>query len=135
MIELAEILTGITSWFTGDGDCVSTMPGGIHQAEGDQEIPDPYTVFSFPGWTPEKTFSDNFEDILLRFEVVDRDPGVANIAAAVEALTARFDDAAISIANYYVVELTRVDGGGPAMLNKERFMWVVYKLFLKHTPA
>ncbi|OPY74915.1 MAG: hypothetical protein A4E65_03692 [Syntrophorhabdus sp. PtaU1.Bin153] len=80
------------------GTDLSTAVGGrIYLDEAPDSAEFPYVVFSIVSASPEDTFKDKLDDVLIQFSIFSTSRGATEITDIHGHLIALFDDAALSI--------------------------------------
>lgn len=77
----------------------------LDQAPDDTEFP--YIVYSIVSNVPDKTFTENFEDILIQFSIFSASESAMEIAAIYNALYALFDECSLTITSNILLRMTR----------------------------
>lgn len=92
------------------GSLLSTDVGGrIFADEAPEGTQYPYVVFSLISDTPEKTFTEDFEDIILQFSLYSISKGLAEITDMFADLKTLFDEKSFAITGSTLVWMKRVN--------------------------
>lgn len=90
----------------------------------------PYGVFSMPSDVADWTFSENFENCLIQFNIFSKTSDSAEIDNCFELLKSAFDFYDLTVSGYGTVSL----GRGVTIRFKEEGVWqynVLYKIILQ----
>ena len=107
----------------------TSLTGGLWNTQAPQETAFPYGVFQLISDVPDWTFSENFEDILLQFNLFSDTSDPVQICALYELLKTAFDFLELTIANYQTVSMIRES----AILTRDGY-WqynVTYRIVLQ----
>jgi len=85
----------------------NSLTFGLWNTQAPQETPFPYGVFQLISDVPDWTFSENFENILLQFNLFSDTKDPVQICALYELLKIAFDFLDLTIANYETVSMIR----------------------------
>ncbi|KKN40052.1 hypothetical protein LCGC14_0737150 [marine sediment metagenome] len=99
----------------------------LYNTEGDDEASFPYSTVTIVGNTPDWTFTEDFEDILIQFNLFSETPAMTEVGTTFEALKVAFDFHALAITGYETVSLVR----GNANLTRVDKKWqyiVTYRI-------
>ena len=106
-----NLLTSLATKISGSA--LSTDVGGrvyLDQYPADEMPPTyPYIVYFIVSDVPEKTFSEEFENILLQFSLFSASPGAAEITTMYTHLKALFDECAFNITSSILVWMKRTN--------------------------
>lgn len=103
-----NLLTAIKGKFAGSA--LSTVVGGrIYLDQAPDGTVFPYVVFFIVADTPEKTFSEDFENVLIQFSLFSSSPGAAEITTMYANLKTLFDECALAITASTLVWMKRVN--------------------------
>jgi hypothetical protein len=87
---------------------LSTAVGGrIYLDEAPQKTGFPYVVFSIVSSVPDKTFTENFEDILIQFSLFSASKAMDEITNIYTHLNTLFDECSLTITNNILLRMTR----------------------------
>ena len=104
-----NLLTALATKISGSA--LSTDTGGriyLDQYPADETPPTyPYIVYFIVSGTPEKTFTEDFENILLQFSLFSSSPGAAEITTMFNDLKSLFDECAMTITSSTLVWMKR----------------------------
>jgi len=119
-------------------DPLASSLTGMYNTEAPQEAELPYAVFALISDVPEWTFSENFENCLLQFNIFSDESSPAEICALYELLKGDvdigtgFDFLDLSITDYEVVSLIREN----AILTRLEGIWqysITYRMQFQET--
>lgn len=99
----------------------------LYNTEAIEEATFPYSVVSIITDNPDWTFTEDFEDVLIQFNLFSDDPVCTEIGATFAALKAAFDKYDLVISDGTTISLER----GPANLIRTEGVWqlnVSYKI-------
>ncbi|HQN18884.1 MAG TPA: hypothetical protein PKV86_07090 [Syntrophobacteraceae bacterium] len=83
------------------GSALSTALGGrLYNSVAAQTATPPFGVFMLVAGTPDWTFTEAQEDVLIQFSLFDSNASVGPICDAYELLTALFDDCKLSVTGW-----------------------------------
>jgi hypothetical protein len=100
------LLTGLMSKLTGS--TLSTQVGGrIYLDEALEGDAFPYVVFSIVACTPDDTFKNKLDDILIQFSLFSTSKGATEITTMYNNLIAILDDAPLSVTGFSHIWLIR----------------------------
>ena len=133
---MVDLFVALGVWF--DADPISGLVTKLYNTEADDKTAFPYITMSLPSVASDWTFTEEFENILVQFNIFSDDPSPAEVCAIFEALKGDKDAVPqtgldfrdLSINNFGSVSMTR----GPATLLRENRIWqynVVYELVLE----
>jgi hypothetical protein len=107
------------------GSALSTDVGGrIYLDNAPEDAAEfPYIVFFIVSGTPDKTFTENFTDILIQFSLFSDSSSVAEIADMYADLKALFDECTLSITGSTLVWM--VETNLTTMVEDEIKHWAV----------
>ena len=108
---------------------LSSSLTGLWNTLAPQDAVFPYGVFALISDTPEWTFSENSENILLQFNLFSDTSDPVQICALYELLKTAFDFLELSITNYETVSMIREN----AILTRDGY-WqynVTYRIILQ----
>lgn len=103
---------------------------GLYNTQALQDVVFPYGVFSLISDVPEWTFSENFENCLLQFNIFSDKSDPVQICALFELLKTAFDFLELTIANYKTVSMIREN----SILTRIEDVWqsnVTYRVILQ----
>ncbi len=110
---------------------VATMAGRVlYNTEAKGEAAFPYTVFSLVSDVPDWTFTEDFEDYLVQFNLFSDASECTEIDTTFKALKAAFDKFDLVIVDHTTISLER----GPANLIRVEGVWqmnVSYKMIMQ----
>jgi len=86
---------------------LSSSLTGLYNTQAPQDAVSPYGVFQLISDVPEWTFSENFENCLLQFNIFSDTSDPVQICALFELLKTAFDFLELTIANYRTVSMIR----------------------------
>ena len=93
---MLNILTAIKSKFTGSA--LSTSVGGrIYLDEAPAKTPCPYVVYSIVSAVPEKTFTEEYRNILLQLSLFSSSAGATEISTMYNDAKTLFDECSLAI--------------------------------------
>ncbi|MCK5606644.1 hypothetical protein KAR91_32380 [Candidatus Pacearchaeota archaeon] len=131
---MKDLFAAIKSLF--DGDPLSASVSDLYNTEADDDAVYPYIVFSLIGNTPDFTFEEDFEGLLVQFDVYSCTSSVEEICDIFElvkgdkTIPTGFDFRDIPIDNYSSVSSIRQN----AVLSREEKTWhysVVYAIVVQ----
>ncbi len=108
----------------------NNMSGGMHLIEAPQNTAFPYAVFELIDDDYDFTFTSEFSEILIEFNIFDDDSSVSNIGTYFENLKMLYDWAMPEVTGYTVVKMEREF----ADLDKDDGVWqymVQYRILLE----
>lgn len=80
---------------------------GLYNTEAPQDAVFPYGVFSLVSDVPEGTFTEDFENCLIQFNLFSNAALATEVCNAFESLKTAFDSYDLIVAGYRTVSLTR----------------------------
>jgi hypothetical protein len=102
-----ELLKAIITKISGSA-LSSAVGGRIYLDQAPEEKPGlPYIVFFIVTSVPEKTFTENFEDILIQFSIFSNSQSVAEISAIYDALNTLFDECSFTMTSDTLIRMNR----------------------------
>lgn len=101
-----NLLAAIMTKFTGS-DFSTAVGGRIYLDEAPHGTAFPYAVFSIVAGTPEDTFREDIDDVLVQFSLYSTSPGAAEITGLYADLTALLDRQTLSITGATCVQMLR----------------------------
>ncbi len=101
---LTSLMTRIT---TGPSALYSDVGGRVYLDRAPQGAEFPYIVFFIVSDVPEKTFTEDYEDILIQFSLFSSSEGAAEITDMYADLKALFDECALTITGSTLVWMKR----------------------------
>lgn len=105
MIE--TLLKGIYDKFSATNDFKTAIGGRLYLNEAPQDVIYPYCIYEVVSNTPDRTFTETFEDLLVQFTLVDSSDSIATIGANETKMYALFDDAVLAVLGYASISLDR----------------------------
>jgi len=134
-----NLLTAITT--KTSGSALSTAVGGrIFLDQAPAKVIFPYIVWFIVTSNPEKTFTEDFENILIQFSIFSTASSAAEIADIYAALDALYDECTLTITGGDILlrmhrtNLTTVPGGSidaPDASNSFRHWAVEYSILIE----
>jgi hypothetical protein len=94
---------------TVDSTLSSDVAGRIFLDEAPQEAEKPYVVFFIVSDVPEKTFTEDFENIIIQFSLFSDSEGAAEITTMYNDLKTLFDECTFSITASTLIWTNRVN--------------------------
>ncbi len=94
---LAAIMSKIT---TGPSNLYNDVGGRVFLDQAPEGTEFPYIVFFVVSNVPDKTFSEDFEDVTIQFSLFSASLGVNEIATIYDDLKSLFDGCALTITGY-----------------------------------
>ncbi|KKN57514.1 hypothetical protein LCGC14_0561310 [marine sediment metagenome] len=79
----------------------------LYNTEGDDEAVFPYATVSIVGGVADWTFTEDFEDVLIQFNLFSETPACTEVGAAFTALKVAFDKHDLTIVGYETVSFER----------------------------
>lgn len=107
-MTLNNLLTAIMTK-TVDSTLSSDVAGRIFLDEAPQEAEKPYVVFFIVSDVPEKTFTEDFENIIIQFSLFSDSEGAAEITTMYNDLKTLFDECTFSITASTLIWMNRVN--------------------------
>lgn len=109
---------------------LSSSLTGLWNTQAPQDAVSPYGVFTLISDVPEWTFSENFENCLLQFNLFSDENDPVEICALFELLKTAFDFLDLTIANHETVSMIREN----VILTRIENVWqynVTYRIILQ----
>ncbi len=131
-----DLFSAIVTHYSSDP--LASSLTGMYNTEAPQDAELPYAVFSLISDVPEWTFSENFENCLLQFNIFSNEISPVEICALYELLKGDvdvgtgFDFLDLPVTDYEIVSLIREN----AILTRTEKIWqynVTYRLELQKT--
>jgi len=85
----------------------ASLTGGLWNTQAPQDVVFPYGVFQLISDVPDWTFGENFENVLIQFNLFSDTSDPMQICALFELLKTAFDFLELSVANYETVSMIR----------------------------
>lgn len=101
---LTAIMTKIT---TGPSALDSDVAGRVFLDQAPQGVEFPYIVFSIVSDVPEKTYSEDFENVMIQFSLFSISESVSEIADMYADLKTLFDECSLTITSSTLVWMKR----------------------------
>lgn len=101
---LTALMTKIT---TGPSALYSDVSGRVYLDRAPNEAEFPYVVFFIVSDVPEKTYTEDFEDIIIQFSLFSASEGAAEITDIYTDLKSLFDECSLSITSSTLVWMKR----------------------------
>jgi len=95
----------------------SDCGGRIYFREAPQGAEYPHVVYSFIGPNPDKTFTEQYEELIVTFSLYSTSSSVVEITTMYGHLDSLFDECAMTITGYKLVRMYRQSS--PGILNEE----------------
>ena len=86
---------------------ISNSLTGLYNTEAPQDAEFPYCVFQLISDVPDWTFTEDFENVLLQFNLFSDESSPAQICILFELLKTAFDFVDLPIDNYKTISLVR----------------------------
>jgi hypothetical protein len=102
---MTDLFTAIITRY--EAVSLSASLTGLYNTQAPQDVTFPYGVFQLISDTPDWTFSENFENILLQFNLFSDTSDPVEICDLFELLKTAFDFLELSVANYETVSMIR----------------------------
>lgn len=104
---MTDLFIAIMNRYVEEAITLSDSLTGLYNTEAPQDAVFPYGVFSLISDVPDWTFSENFENCLLQFNLFSSKSSPVEICALFTLLKTAFDFLELTIANYKTVSMIR----------------------------
>ncbi len=102
----------------------------LYNTEADSEAAFPYSTVSIIAGVSDWTFTEEFEDILIQFNLFSDTPAMTEVGNIFEALKSAFDFHDLVIVGYETVSLER--GNANLVRVDQRWQWIItYRLLIQ----
>ena len=100
------LLTALMTKISGSA-LSSDVGGRIYLDQAPDGCEFPYIVFFIVSGVPEKTFTEDFENILIQFSIFSASPGATEITTIYNHLDELFDECSFTITNNLLLRMNR----------------------------
>lgn len=102
----------------------------LYNTEADDEASFPYSTMTIVGDIADWTFTEDFEDVLIQFNLFSETPACTEVGATFEALKTAFDKHALTITGYTTISLERGVANLVRVDNKWQYI-VQYRILIQ----
>lgn len=127
---MTDLFSGIMTHYSGSA-LKNSLTGGLYNTLAPQDVSFPYAVFQLISDVPDWTFTEDFEEIVIQFNIFSDQSSPVQVCALFELLKADFDFVDLTVVNHETVSVVR-EGG--ILTKDERDVWqynVTYRIVLQ----
>ena len=102
----------------------------LYNTEADDEAMFPYSTVTIVGDAADWTFTEDFEDVLIQFNLFSETPAMTEVGTTFEALKAAFDFHDLTIVGYETVSFERGNANLVRVDKKWQYI-VLYRIYIQ----